>query len=226
MTPAPTKPSPYVLVVDDHPLVVRGLAHFLQSSCPDLSVVPMTRWDDALALIGIIGCPALLIADIWLADGSSLASMDSWRQACPKTPWLAVSGDDDPTLEQRVRAAGAQGFVHKQASPEVFAHAVEAVRRGGDWFAGTAVVAATAAQTLIDPQAAARGLTPRQGDILALLLRGLPNKRIASQLGITEATVKEHVTAVLARLGVRTRIEAITALNGRRPLRPHAAQDR
>lgn len=223
MTPSPAVPSSYVLVIDDHPLVVRGLAHFLQSSCPELSVVPMTRWEDALALIGAIGSPVLLIADVWLGDGSSLVSMDSWRQACPQTPWLAVSGDDDPTLEQRVRAAGAQGFVHKQASPEVFARAVDAVRRGGDWFAGTAVAQAHGS---IDPLVAARGLTPRQSDILALLLRGLPNKRIASELGITEATVKEHVTAVLARLGVRTRIEAITALSGRRQQGNHVSPRR
>ena len=60
------------------------------------------------------------------------------------------------------------------------------------------------------------GLTPRQGEILSLVLRGLPNKRIASALNISESTVKEHVTAILEKLGVRTRVEAITAMRGRR----------
>lgn len=214
MTPESATPSPYVLVVDDHPLVVRGLAHFLQSSCSGLSVVPMTRWEDALTLTATIGAPVLLIADVWLGDGSnSLGSMDRWRKTCALTPWLAVSGDDDPMLESRVRAAGAQGFLHKQASPEVFARAVEALMLGEQWFSMTGTAAHA---TPPDPLAAIHGLTPRQSDILARLLRGLPNKRIASELGISEATVKEHVTAVLARLGVRTRVEAITLLHQRR----------
>jgi len=59
-------------------------------------------------------------------------------------------------------------------------------------------------------------MTERQGQILALLLRGLSNKRIAIGLDIAESTVKEHVTAILQRLGVRTRVEAITHLRGRR----------
>ena len=60
------------------------------------------------------------------------------------------------------------------------------------------------------------GLSARQGQILALVLQGLPNKRIASQLDIAESTVKEHVTGILERLRVRTRVEAITLLRGRR----------
>lgn len=220
MTPEAATPSPYVLVVDDHPLVVRGLAHFLHSSCPGLTVVPMTRWEDALTLTATIGAPVLLIADVWLGDGnSSLSSMDRWRKTCAQTPWLAVSGDDDPLLESRVRAVGAQGFVHKQASPEVFARAVTALLRGEQWFSAAGTVAPGATP---DPLSAIHGLTPRQSDILALLLRGLPNKRIASELGISEATVKEHVTAVLARLGVRTRVEAITLLHQRRQSRESA----
>lgn len=58
-------------------------------------------------------------------------------------------------------------------------------------------------------------LTPRQGEVLALLLQGLSNKRIALALGITESTVNEHVSAILQRLGVRSRVEAITSLQGR-----------
>jgi DNA-binding NarL/FixJ family response regulator len=214
MTSEPSAPSPYVLVIDDHPLVARGLAHFIQSSCPGLAVVPMTRWQEALNLVATIGEPSLLIADVWLGDGNSLVAMDSWRQTCPRTPWLAISGDDDPALEQRVSAAGAQGFVHKQAPPERFARAVEAVLGGGTWFASAAAAPDT------------HGLTPRQNEILTLLLRGLPNKRIASELGIAEATVKEHITAVLARLGVRTRVEAITALSARRQRSPDAGLGR
>jgi DNA-binding NarL/FixJ family response regulator len=202
----------HVYVVDDHPLVARGLTHFIQPYCNGLTVVSMTRWEDAMQQVKTGGAPALLIADVWLGATSTLVTADQWRAACPQTPWLAISGDDDPMLPSRARAAGAQGFVHKQAAPDVFAQAVEALLRGGHWFPA---LDADAPMALREPASASQGLTPRQGEILALLLRGMPNKRIAAELGITEATVKEHVTGVLARLGVRTRIEAITALSQR-----------
>lgn len=202
----------HVYVVDDHPLVARGLTHFIQPYCHGLTVVSMSSWEDAMKQVRSAGAPALLIADVWLGADNTLAAADQWRGACPQTPWLAISGDDDPMLPARVREAGAQGFVHKQAAPEVFAQAVEALLRGDLWFASLESGAPT---KLRAPAAAVRSLTPRQGEILALLLRGMPNKRIAAELCISEATVKEHVTAVLARLGVRTRIEAITALSPR-----------
>lgn len=117
----------------------------------------------------------------------------------------------------RVQAAGARGFVHKQAPPETFGAAIKAVLGGAMWFAPVpasrpAVVAPR--EWPVSP--AELGLTLRQGEILRLVMRGLPNKRIASQLGIAESTVKEHVTGILERLGVRSRVEAIAHLRGRR----------
>lgn len=209
----------FVIVLDDHPLVGRGVAQYLQSVEPSLDVVVATQWDEVAALTEQRGDPQLLVADVWLADGASLATMQHWCREHPDTLWLAVSGDDDPTLLQRVRAAGARGFVSKTASPESFGQAFQAVLGGGQWFGPEPPAASppgSVAPRAWPVSAQELGLTPRQGDILRLILRGLPNKRIASELGITEATVKEHVTGILERLGVRNRVEAITALRGRR----------
>lgn len=208
---------PYVIVLDDHPLVGRGLAQYLQSLRPELDVRALTAWDDVPALIQAKGCPRLLVADVWLAEGNSLTALTRWREQCPGTPWLAISGDDDPSIGQRVRQAGAHGFVHKQAPPAVFGEAFAAVLAGAQWFGPDAVSGATghrAREWTVTP--AELGLTARQGEILELVLRGLPNKRIASALGISESTVKEHLTGILERLGVRSRVEAMTRLRGRR----------
>ena len=216
---APEHP-PYALVVDDHPLVARGLAHFLRSASPAVSVVSVvsvTRWSEALAMVRERGCPSVMVADVWLGDNSSLAALDAWRQACPDTPWLAISGDDNPRLQAQVREAGAQGFVHKQESPEIFAQAFQTVVQGGSWFApAVPPIAAEAPAGSDKTRAALAELTPRQNDILALILRGLPNKRIGSELGISESTVKEHVSGILDKLGLRTRVEVITLLHQRR----------
>jgi DNA-binding NarL/FixJ family response regulator len=208
--------SPHVIVLDDHPLVGRGLVQYLTARWPDVTVHEARHWDDVLRLADQHGCPAVLLADVWLEEGNSLERLAAWRARCPSSPWLAISGDDDPAIAQRVRTAGAQGFVHKQATPETFGLALQALLDGLTWFDAPAQAPVPPAPREWPVSASALGLTARQGEILQLLLRGLPNKRIASQLDIAESTVKEHVTGILERLGVRTRVEAITLLRGRR----------
>jgi DNA-binding NarL/FixJ family response regulator len=208
---------PYAIVLDDHPLVGRGMAQYLQSIRPELSVYVATAWAEVQQHIQTSGCPKVLVADVWLADSNSLAALAQWRSECRGTPWLAISGDDDPLMLQRVRNAGAQGFVHKQAPPDVFGLAFATVLEGGQWYEAAAMQGVSGYRShewAVTP--AELGLTSRQGDILALVLRGLSNKRIALTLNITESTVKEHVTGILEKLGVRSRVEAITALRGRR----------
>jgi DNA-binding NarL/FixJ family response regulator len=210
------QPGSYVIVLDDHPLVGRGMAQYLQSMHPTLTVRVAASWGEVQALLQSDSCPLMLVADVWLADRSSLGLLAQWRSHCGETPWLAMSGDEDPSVQQRVRGAGAQGFVHKQATPEVFGRAFAALLAGQCWFEPNAPSGTTPRGREWDVTPAELGLTPRQGEILALVLRGLPNKRIALTLDLSESTVKEHLTGILERLGVRTRIEILTHLRGRR----------
>jgi DNA-binding NarL/FixJ family response regulator len=207
-----------VAILDDHPLVARGLAHYFETVRPNLDLRAITGFDELHALTREHGCPALVIADVWLASGNVLEGVAQFRDSYPDTRWLAMSGDDDPLLMERMRAGRVDGFVPKAASPEVFALALDAVLSGGQWFESTAaltpILPRPGREWLVTPEEL--GITARQGEILALVMHGLPNKRIALNLGISESTVKEHVTGILERLGVRTRIEAITQLRGRR----------
>lgn len=192
------------------------MAQYLQSVRPELSVRAVTTWSETLQHVQLHGAPRMLVADVWLAEGNSLPLLAQWHAGHPQTSWLAISADDDPATAQRVRAAGAQGFVHKQASPETFGKAVLTVLGGGQWFeAGQALGGKDTAKREWQVTPAELGLTARQGDILILLLKGLSNKRIALTLDIAESTVKEHVTSILERLHVRTRVEAIMAMQGR-----------
>ena len=214
-------PLPYAIVLDDHPLVGHGMAQYLQALRPDLAVKVATSWAQAQQCMHAQGCPQMLVADVWLSEGSILKTLTQWRAQCPHTPWLAISGDDDPSIPERVRLAGAQGFVHKQASPEVFGQAVVAVLAGGQWYPvpeETHTPGSHPREWDVTPTEL--GLTLRQGEILALVMRGLPNKRIALMLGVSESTVKEHLTGILERLGVKTRMEALTQLRGRRLVLP------
>jgi len=208
----------YVLILDDHPLVASGIAHFLKSIRPDLNIELAGSWLAGERVMQTRGQPELLIADIWLEDGNSLQQLPAWHARFHGTPWLAISGDDDPATAHRALQAGADGFVHKQAWPGEFGLAVTALLQGGRYVPAQLPTDLQQRQSLKDwaVTPAELGMTERQGQILALLLRGLSNKRIAIGLDIAESTVKEHVTAILQRLGVRTRVEAITHLRGRR----------
>lgn len=206
---------PYVIVFDDHPLVGRGMAQYLQAIYPALTVHLATCWADVQMLMDEYGDPQVLIADVWISDSSSLTTLTQWRAQCSSTMWLAISGDDDPGLQQRVRSSGAQGFVHKQSSPEVFGKAIAAVLAGKEWYEPRALAPEQRPREwAVTP--AELGLTHRQGEVLELVLRGLPNKRIALMLGLSESTVKEHVTGILQKLGVTTRVQALTHLRGSR----------
>ena len=183
----PSATAPYVLILDDHPIVGRGMGQFLLSVQPNLEVRVCTNWDEVHAAIQAYGRPVLLVADVWLSEGSSLTDIANWRTENLGTPWLAISGDDDPSIKERVRAAGAQGFVHKKESPETFGNACAHVLTAGVWFEKSSNSNSNPSpnnfsQREWEVTPSELGLTARQGDILILLLRGLPNKRIALML--------------------------------------------
>ena len=208
--------SHYVLILDDHPLVAHGMAEFLRARLLRMEVVVADGADDLLRWVDMRGTPAIVLVDFWLAEGAAVGLIAQVRSHCPGTPLAVISGDDNPAVMEQAKQAGAQGFIHKQAAPETFGQAVEALLGGLTWFEPGLLGSQPPRSRDFPVTPADLGLSARQGQILALVLQGLPNKRIASQLDIAESTVKEHVTGILERLRVRTRVEAITLLRGRR----------
>lgn len=205
------------IVVDDHPLVARGIAEYLTTHCGFAQALAVSGGNECLRHIETAGLPELAVIDFWLPEGAALPLLRHSAVTWPTLRLLVVSGDDDAGVRHKAEEAGAHGFLRKQEPPEVFARAVSAVCAGENWFplAGAASPPAGPVRELpIRPQEL--GLTDRQGEVLALMMRGLPNKQIARQLGLSETTVKEHVTNILARLGVANRVAAITRLRGRR----------
>lgn len=206
----PSLPSGHALVVDDHPLVARGITEFLRAH-PRLSgAFGVGNALEALASVEAHGAPAIALVDFWMADGASTAFISALRTRAPTVRILSMSGDGHAVVRRHARTAGAHGFIHKQQAPEVFAAAVTRLLDGGTWFDGDADEAKGAERSRDLPLTPADlGLTARQGEVLARLLDGQPNKRIAQALAVSESTVKEHVTGILQRLGVSTRIEVI-----------------
>ncbi len=204
------------LVIDDHPLVAHGIADFLQSHCGFAVVKSVSDIGALWNTIDASKPPTLAVVDFWLPDGASLTLLAKLKQEYPAIRLLAISADDSPAVVDKVRAAGADGFLHKQEAPDIFARAVAALIDGDTWFQHRSAFALTDHPVKELPITAAElGLTARQGQVLAMMLKGLPNKRIALNLSLSEYTVKEHVSGILERLGARNRIEVITKLSGK-----------
>ena len=202
-----------VLIVDDHPMVVEYLSAAVAKALPD--AVLRTAGTLAMGLEIARDHPLdLALLDLGLPGMDGIDSVLRFRQAYPDVPVLVVSSNDDRDSITGALAVGAAGFVPKSAGVKVLLNALRLVAEGGRYIPPELLGAAPA-------PARARGrsedaLTERQREVLGCLLKGHSNARIADELGITEATVKQHVHAVYAAFGVAGRVELILAVNERR----------
>lgn len=205
------------LVIDDHPLVARGIGGFLRSHCGFDEVDEVTDTEDVWRLIDVASPPSLVVLDFWLSNNASLKLLVELKAKLPNTPILVMSADGDMVVQQKVFATGAHGFIHKQEAGSVFVEVVSKLLSGKRCFESlTKENLRTAQSKELYVTASELGLTERQGEILGMILKGFPNKRIAQQLSISEQTVKEHVSGILIRMGVGNRVEIITKLRGKR----------
>lgn len=205
--------KPYALVVDDHPLVAGGIAAFLSTHCGYQRVYVAASRRECNDHIEDKGSPQLLVLDFWLLDGTALQLIRELPQRDPNIRLLVISGDENNNVQHKAREVGAHGFVHKHDSPQIFGCAVTALQNGQLWFPEASAQPLLSSSTTHYQEF---GLTQRQAEVLAMMLRGFSNKRIAITLAVSEPTIKEHITSILSKLGVTNRIEAITLLQGRR----------
>jgi DNA-binding NarL/FixJ family response regulator len=193
-----------VLIADDHPLVRDALARTVAELDAQVQVQQAGTLDGLLELARA-GSADLALLDLNMPGMDGVAGLARVRAAAPSLPVVVASGQEDAATIRAVLAGGAVGFIPKSERPEVLLSALRLVLAGGTYVPARLVeVAAPGARI-----ASASDLTPRQHDVLRLLLRGEPNKLIARELGLTEGTVKIHIAAILRALHVRNRTEAV-----------------
>jgi DNA-binding NarL/FixJ family response regulator len=220
-----------ILVVDDHPMMADALRLALLTLERQAEVVCVGDLASALEATASDAFDLALL-DLGLPDCAGHDGLARLREERPHVPVVVVSGTSDPETILTALDLGAMGFIPKTSSREVILNAIRLVASGGVFVpvealktrsgsgrtaAGEAVTAplpgarAPASPGTASLTPAELGLTPRQGDVLSLVLKGLPNKLIARKLDIAEGTVKAHVSAVLQALNVSTRTQALIA---------------
>lgn len=194
-----------ILHADDHPMFREGLRFFLQLLGPEVTVLEAGNLRAALDKLALEWPVDLMLLDLQMPGVSEIEGFLAIRRAYPTLPVVIVSGVNDPQIIRTLLDGGARGYIPKLTGSEQLMDALRRVLNGE--------VYVPDAMFLPPSQAAGTGepapLTSRQSQILPLLAEGLPNKRIADALGLTEGTVKQHLKDLFRRLNANNRTQAV-----------------
>ncbi|MFJ6655927.1 response regulator [Streptomyces sp. NPDC091377] len=211
-SPATTGAAPLtVLIADDQPLVRMGLALILRAA-PDIEVVGEAgNGEEAIEAAHRLR-PGVVLMDIRMPVLDGVTATERLVSALPETRVLALSTFDMDEYVIRALRAGASGFLPKDVSPEELTAALRTVR-GGEAVVAPRLLTRLISTFVAGPTLTAdlSDLTPREIEILRMIASGLDNSEISAALGIGVQTVKNHVTNVFAKLGVRDRAQAVIA---------------
>jgi DNA-binding NarL/FixJ family response regulator len=192
-----------VLVVDDHPVVRQGLRTFLDLQ-PDIAVVGEAGDGDAGVVAAAELRPDVILLDLRMPGSDGVAALHGLRDRGVASRVLVITSFTEPSAVLPAIQAGAAGYVYKDVDPPALAAAIRAVHAGHVLLhPDVAALLATGARA-VD----AGTLTARERDVLVQVARGRSNREIARELGVAEKTVKTHMSAVLAKLGVQDRTQA------------------
>jgi DNA-binding NarL/FixJ family response regulator len=224
-----------VLLIDDHPLILSALQSVIAGLDEGVEMVGVETAAAARQRLKDEDDFDLVLLDLQLGDASGFDVLEEFRSVYPALPVVVISASDRASDVIRSIDMGAMGFVPKRSSTEVLSQALRLVMSGGIYVPPMSLgseapppappevnsqaarlqqISQLATATEYQMQAGLENLslTPRQTDVLALLLQGKPNKIIARELGVSVETIKDHVAAVLKALGVSSRTQAVLAV--------------
>ncbi len=200
-----------IVIADDHPLFRGALRQALSDIDADLQIEEAGSLDDVITILEARAEPDLILLDLKMPGVQGFSGLMYLRAQYPGVPVVVVSANDDPPAIRRSLDFGASGFVPKSMSVTEMRTAVRDVLNGEVWVPPGLDLSQT--DDSEDARIAARlaTLTPQQVRVLMMLTQGLLNKQIAYELGVSEATIKAHVSAILQKMNVESRTQAVIA---------------
>jgi DNA-binding NarL/FixJ family response regulator len=215
-----------ILVVDDHPLIREAMKTVLRQLDSAIEVLEAGTCEDALAIAARQSDLSLILLDLKLPGMSGLDGLQTLREQHADVPVVVLSASESRSEVMRALDLGAMGFIPKTQPSRVMIAALKLVLSGGVYLPAEVMsqperpprAGESEGEYDAGPTAADIGLTPRQTEVLSLLIQGKPNKIICRELNLAEGTVKIHVAAILKALGVSNRTHAVVEV-GRRHIK-------
>lgn len=198
-----------ILIVDDHALFREGICHVLNALEDEVSILEAANYDRAVQNASEHPDLDLVLLDLNMPGKDGFSALDTFTHLYPALPVVILSASNQRSDMQRALNAGAMGYIPKDTTTTVMLGALRLILSGGVYVPPSiAQQQNTNAQTINHHS---NGVTPRQLEVLTLLIQGHSNKEIAKELKLAESTVKMHVTSILKSLGVSNRTQAVLA---------------
>jgi DNA-binding NarL/FixJ family response regulator len=199
------------VIADDHPLFRGALREAMSGLFTGAEIAEAGSFDDASDLLDKDSDTDLVLLDLSMPGVRGFSGLMYLRAQYPSVPVVVVSANDDPAVIRRCMEFGASGFIPKTLGVEAMRAAIARVLEGGVWTPPDVDLKAGTDAETADLMARLATLTPQQVRVLMMLSEGLLNKQIAYNLSVSEATVKAHVSAILQKLNVESRTQAVIA---------------
>lgn len=203
--------STRIVIADDHPLFRSALCLAVTQVVEDAEVLECDSVAALEALLETVADVDLILLDLRMPGANGFSGLVLIRRIYPDIPVVVISASDEQAIMQRAVEYGAAGFIPKSSELKQIALALQSILNGALWLPTLITHSAST-----EERAFAKGikaLTPQQLRVFMMLTKGLLNKQIAGEVGVSEATVRTHMTAVFRKLGVRNRTQAVLAAN-------------
>ena len=200
-----------LVIADDHPLFRGAMREAVSGLLEQVDIAEAGSFDEVAELLERGADIDLILLDLTMPGVRGFSGLLYMRAQYPSVPVIVVSANDDPAAIRHCMQFGASGFIPKTLSIEEMRVAISRIINGGVWTPPDVDLKAGADTETARLMSRMATLTPQQVRVLMMLSEGLLNKQIAYQLGVSEATVKAHVSAILQKLGVESRTQAVIA---------------
>jgi DNA-binding NarL/FixJ family response regulator len=203
----------HIIVADDHPLVRGALKQALLAGMPGAEIREVGDLQSLSHELARGEPVDLVLLDLAMPGVSGFSGLLYLRSQHPEIPVVVVSATEEQSVMRRCVEVGAAGFIPKSAEVDTMREAIKVVLAGEIWTPDTLETGTPPDAAVADMMRRLSSLTPQQLRVLMMLSQGLLNKQIAYELKVSEATVKAHVSAILQKLGVDSRTQAVIAVS-------------
>ena len=206
-----TAAATHLVIADDHPLFRDALRQAVASVVASAKIDEAGSFEELTALLDVDSDVDLVLLDLTMPGISGFSGLIYLRAQFPAIPVVIVSASDDGGTIRQSLDFGASGFIPKRFGVDTLRDAITKVLGGDVWVPADTDLSSATDPELMRLRDRLVTLTPQQVRVLMMLSEGLLNKQIAYELGVSEATIKAHVSAILQKLGVESRTQAVIA---------------